>query len=355
MGKAFVAQLARKGARDPEALAAWIGRHKYGRKAFQRLAKAGRVRAEQHRELLGRVRPEGRIASDLTGFSDDELGRSLNDLSPSEALRVAAEMDRRDVAAGLPGARRDLIGLPDEELGRRAGTASGEELAAIAAEADRRQLVSELFPDGALTADLGSVDEGRLGWAIRYASPDEAERIAAEMDRRHPPVPLHNAHGADTVEGQQADRAALEEALGSNPDDWAQLADDHPDPHAGMSSTERWIAEREAEQQSSQGAYSRAEIRDMYREHVWHQMLAADEAVNGYLLNRRARAAGVDVMSLFTGPSHVAFARASEDLKRWWQDHPRTTLAEYEEQITGQRSHAGNTARAARSDQQNRL
>ncbi|MGX1762710.1 Mur ligase family protein [Streptomyces lydicus] len=33
--------------------------------------------------------------------------------------------------------------------------------------------------------------------------------------------------------------------------------------------------------------------------------------------------------SLFSGPAHIAYARASEDLKRWWAENPRTTLAEY--------------------------
>lgn len=44
MGKAFVAKLAKAGARDPEALAAWIGRKKHGA-AFGKLAKAGKEKA----------------------------------------------------------------------------------------------------------------------------------------------------------------------------------------------------------------------------------------------------------------------------------------------------------------------
>lgn len=40
MGKAFVAKLAAKGAHDPEALAAWIGRKKHGKEAFAKLATA---------------------------------------------------------------------------------------------------------------------------------------------------------------------------------------------------------------------------------------------------------------------------------------------------------------------------
>lgn len=45
MGKAFVAKLAKEGARDPEALAAWIGRKKHG-KAFAKLSAAGRKKAD---------------------------------------------------------------------------------------------------------------------------------------------------------------------------------------------------------------------------------------------------------------------------------------------------------------------
>ncbi|TLQ43478.1 hypothetical protein [Streptomyces marianii] len=355
MGRAFVAKLARQGARDPQALAAWIGRRKLGKAAFQRIAKQGRDDAEEQREFMGRIRPGGRLSRDLTGFSDTELGRALSELNPEEAQRVAGEMDRRDTAARLPGARPDLIGLSDAELGRRVGTATRPELAAIADEADRRQKVGEVFPGGSLAEDLSGVDENTLGWSLAYARPDEAERIAAEMDRRHPPAPLPQASGAGTMDGQLADRAAIDELLGSSPDGWAHLADDRPDPREGMSSTERWLADREQEQESARSAYSRARVQEMYREHVYAQYMAAEDELRGVLLSRDADRQGIDPMSLFTGPSHVAYARASEELKRWWQANPRTTLTEYQEQVTGQRTAAGDTARKSRGDQQNRL
>lgn len=38
-------KLAKRGARNPGALAAWIGRKKYGKKKFQQLAAAGRRKA----------------------------------------------------------------------------------------------------------------------------------------------------------------------------------------------------------------------------------------------------------------------------------------------------------------------
>jgi hypothetical protein len=43
----LVKSLAAKGAENPDALAAWIGRKKYGKKKFQQLAAAGRRRARK--------------------------------------------------------------------------------------------------------------------------------------------------------------------------------------------------------------------------------------------------------------------------------------------------------------------
>lgn len=360
----LVAQLAARGARDPEALAAWIGRRKYGKQVFAKLAQVGQDRAraegeaqQRHQRLMSRVRPGGDLADDLTAFSDEELGQALRDLTPEEALRVATEMDRRDIAASLPGARPDLIGLSDEQLGERARTASSEELAAIAAEADRRQRLAEVFPGGHLARDLEGVPDDTLGWAIRYAGAEEAEGIAAEIDRRHPPAPRPVARGPQTVRGQLADHAAIDQALApaAGPDDWGWLALDQPDEPADRSSTERWIAEREAAAKANRGNYSREQVREMYREHVYAQWLEAETELRGVLLSRNAAAAGVDPVSLFTGPAHIAYARASEELKRYWADRPRTTLAEYVEQITGEASEAAATARTSRNHRQNQL
>lgn len=42
--KSLTAKLKKKGARNPKALAAWIGRKKYGKKKFAKLSAAGRKR-----------------------------------------------------------------------------------------------------------------------------------------------------------------------------------------------------------------------------------------------------------------------------------------------------------------------
>ncbi|MEU7061271.1 hypothetical protein [Streptomyces sp. NPDC046197] len=51
----------------------------------------------------------------------------------------------------------------------------------------------------------------------------------------------------------------------------------------------------------------------MYNADVRAQYLAAQDATNGYLLNRKSRAAGVDPATLLTGPAHIAYACASKD------------------------------------------
>lgn len=47
--KKLTGQLARKGARNPKALAAWIGRKKLGKAAFQAKATAGRKKVARKR------------------------------------------------------------------------------------------------------------------------------------------------------------------------------------------------------------------------------------------------------------------------------------------------------------------
>ncbi|MGW8374274.1 phage minor capsid protein [Streptomyces sp. ODS28] len=309
--------------------------------------------------LLDRVRPGGQLEHDLTPYSDRELARVLPHLDDGQVLTVAAELDRRDVAAQLPRVRRDLVELSEQDLAARVRHASDEvELAQLAAEADRRQILAELFPGGRLAERLDEVDDEVLGWAVPYATAAEAERIAAEIDRRYPVQPPELPRTGDPVEDLLADRRLVDETLAPvpSPDEWGWLAfDDEPDRFVGMSRTERWIAEQEEAQQAQRSAYSREQVREMYREHVFRQFLEAEDALRGELLSRRAEADGVHPLSLFSGPAHVAYARASEELKRWWADHPRITLAEFTEQVAGMRSDAAETARRARNERDNDL
>ncbi|MEU6669184.1 phage minor capsid protein [Streptomyces sp. NPDC046727] len=184
-----------------------------------------RIRGEGDRRdeqaLLDRIRPHGRLVDNFAEFSDEALARVSTHLGDDDMLRVMAEADRRDVDAALPGARRDLVGMSEQDLAARARHVAGDR-PAIGAEIHRRRLLAEVLPDRRLARDLSNVGDDVFGWAVRYASPDDAARIADELDARYPPAPLPEAAGAHTVEGQLADRAAVDEVLepAAEPDAW---------------------------------------------------------------------------------------------------------------------------------------
>ncbi|WP_371648041.1 MULTISPECIES: hypothetical protein [unclassified Streptomyces] len=209
-----------------------------------------RIRAEGDRRdgqmLLGRIRPNGKLATRLTDFSDDELARFSGHLGDEDMLQVMAEMDRRDVDAALPGIRRDLVGLSEHDLADRARHVA-DDRDAIGAETHRRRLLADLFPAGRLAADLSAIGDDVLVWGVRYAAPEDAARITAEIDRRYPAPPPAAATGA-TVADTLANRAALDQAMRpvaldapppADPDEWGaygrdiEKGPDGTEPNAG--------------------------------------------------------------------------------------------------------------------------
>ncbi|RMB83714.1 phage minor capsid protein [Streptomyces shenzhenensis] len=320
-----------------------------------------RIAAEADRrdldDLLDRAVPGGRLADDLTGFSDDELGRLLAHADTSDALRIAGELDRRDLAARLPDVRTDLVHLSDDQLAARVREAiehGTDDVSVLAAEAHRRDLLAAYFPNGTLAADLSQVGDDALAWCMQYANDEELLRIATEMDRRDAvPLPPPAATG-DAVADLLADRDALADAMGNAPDPegWGALADDA----AWAQELAAAIAADAARGVTAETArqVTRAEARAMYDEYVYRQMLAAEHDLNGYLLNKKAQVAGHNPISLFSGPARIAYARASDELKEWWATHGRLTQAEFIEKATGQTQRWAAGARKAESDHQNK-
>ncbi|MEV7381899.1 hypothetical protein [Streptomyces lydicus] len=107
-----------------------------------------------------------------------------------------------------------------------------------------------------------------------------------------------------------------------------------------------WEQEREQEQESARAAYSRTESRETYRAHCEEQWKRAEDWCRGNLLNRKAAAKGINPRDLFSGPATIAYARASEDLTRFWADvEPRLTFAQWDEMKRGTRTEAAERAR----------
>lgn len=72
------------------------------------------------------------------------------------------------------------------------------------------------------------------------------------------------------------------------------------------------------------------EMRAEYELKLYADYDAAEEACLGEMLNDRGRRAGIDPVSLFYGNETRAFAYASDELREWWETHPRTTVAAFE-------------------------
>ncbi|MGW0134834.1 hypothetical protein [Streptomyces sp. NPDC003299] len=322
-----------------------------------------RIEAEADRRdteaLLDRAAPRGRLADDLTGLSDGELGRIVGHVDDADALRIAAELDRRDLAARLPGVRGDLVGLSDEQLAARVREALArgtDDVEQLAAEAHRRDLLSRTFPGGRLADDLADVGDDTLAWAMRYADPDELLRIAAEMDRRDAVELPPPAATGDAVADMLADRDALAELMDQapDPDGWGALADDAAFAAELAEEIARQTAREQAIAEGEIPRITRAEARRMYDEYCYRQLLQAEEDLNGNLLNKKARAAGHSPLSLFSGPARIAYARASDDLRAWWAEHGRMTQAEFIESVTGQPQRWAAGAKKNEADHQKR-
>ncbi|MFF5495758.1 phage minor capsid protein [Streptomyces aquilus] len=304
-------------------------------------------------DLLGRIAPGGTLADDLTQFSDTELARAYRHLDDGDALRVMAEMDRRDRAAQLPGVSPDLVGLSDHDLAARARVADADTLALLAAEAARRDLLARLFPGGQLLADLSDVSDDELAWAMQYTTSEEMLRIAAEFDRRDAVVMPQPSATGDAVADLIADTNALADTLApaENPDGWGALADDAV--WAAMVGDDQANTGPDDEH-DDEPRITRRQAREMYDEYVYMQFLKAEHDCNGYLLNKKGKAAGRSPQTLFSGPARIAYAYASDELKEWWGIHGRLTQAEFVEQATGKPQRWATSARFNEAKEQQR-
>ncbi len=83
------------------------------------------------------------------------------------------------------------------------------------------------------------------------------------------------------------------------------------------------------------GETTDAAVRRAYDMDTYTRWVRAEHDLRGHLLNPRGRAAGIDPITLFSGPATRARAYASEDLLRWWSDHGRVTFTEFRADVLG--------------------
>lgn len=76
-------------------------------------------------------------------------------------------------------------------------------------------------------------------------------------------------------------------------------------------------------------------IREEYEVDTHTRYLAAEDQCRGAMLNARGRAKGVDPLTLFSGNATRAARYASDELKAYWRDNGRMTLARYRHETLG--------------------
>ncbi|TDD11861.1 phage minor capsid protein [Nonomuraea diastatica] len=91
-------------------------------------------------------------------------------------------------------------------------------------------------------------------------------------------------------------------------------------------------------------------IRRVFDEWLEMTFIGAERYTRGVMVNEEGRRRGIDGRSLLSGRQDIAHKYASDELKRWWDDHPRMTFNQFRAQLLGRDS----DKKAARRTRENR-
>jgi hypothetical protein len=92
-------------------------------------------------------------------------------------------------------------------------------------------------------------------------------------------------------------------------------------------------AQRREDRQASRerAADKRRRANSDYTDEVYRQWLAAENGIQGsVMLNKAGQKAGISERSLFSGPQSRVNKYASDELKEWFDQHPRMTRQEWD-------------------------
>lgn len=210
MGKAFVAKLAKEGARDPEALAAWIGRKKHGKAAFAKLAAKGR----KSDGSSDRKASPSSAAPAAGGISEAKLEAGRRQ------ARAMSDSTLRNLRAGLVGKRDDLSRAQRQVLDaemRRRREAEKEERAKAKERAERsRERTRQRIQREA--EERQEREDRARAWQEQQEARRRAEQEATERKRAERQQKLTAAAETSDRNIETAQRAAAAQAKGKTPD-----------------------------------------------------------------------------------------------------------------------------------------
>jgi hypothetical protein len=146
----------------------------------------------------------------------------------------------------------------------------------------------------------------------------------------------------------QAQEEIVDDQAGQVADDEVQrLVDSYAEQHGRPGLTHPAVG---GSPRSARTTPTRRQVQDEYATFVAEQYIDAENATNGYLINRRGETAGIDPRSLFSGDVRRVYAYASPELLEWFETNRRVGWAEYYYQRTGS---PGSAAAARRSAEAN--
>ncbi|WP_344161676.1 phage minor capsid protein [Nocardiopsis rhodophaea] len=174
--------------------------------------------------------------------------------------------------------------------------------------------------------------DARMGAVIATGDYESAtaRQLRREMDRRDQVARQRERRRREREARDQARHAAMAELVESGVP-WEEAAAEV------LGTPVEAIRRREFTREHRAGESDRRSFtqlaREQYRLFIERTYVAAETETRGFLLNAAGEAAGIDPMSLFSGPRARVERYASEELKRWFDEHGRTMFAQFVEEI----------------------
>lgn len=271
----------------------------------------------EHVDATGLNRKRYREQTNL-GHGTAGKARAHRAALAEQVVEGTAEQTRLDAVTAEQARRREAERLAAEQQAERERVEAEQR--------ERERFAAELRTLSAeqLVERLGEVgdDEQSLDAVLAELDRREAEQRRVE-DRRE----RDRARREQEREQRQAAQMAEYERLVSDGMDeeqaWAQASG------TTVEALRRADAIRRLRENGYTGRGFEELARAAYRDHVYEQYLAAEDATRGHMLTPQGQAAGIDPQELFTGPASRARKWASDELKAWWDSNGRMTFDEY--------------------------
>lgn len=191
------------------------------------------------------------------------------------------------------------------------------------------------------TRELRAATDDQLGDALAraYASDHpNADRIAAEMDRRDSAPYIEQERREKRAEAARVKRGADRER---QHEEVGRLIGQGWEPrdavaHVTGVSVDKQLRTELTMRLRSEGTPGKTldqMVAHRFTQERARQYVAAEDATRGHMLTPAGEARGLDPYSLFHGPEARARKWASPELKEWWDQNGRLTLADYKQQL----------------------